>query len=149
LLIWWVLTDGAASSWWIGVPAVLLALLASIALIPPLPFVWLGLVRFVPFFLIHSLLGGIDVARRVFQPRLPISPDLVEYPLRLPPGLAQVIMVNTVSLLPGTLAAELGQDILKIHVLDSGSDFETELIAIEEHVARLFSAPFNIIDGDK
>lgn len=149
MLIWWVLTDGAASSWWIGVPAVLLALLASIALIPPLPFVWLGLVRFVPFFLIHSLLGGIDVARRVFQPRLPISPDLVEYPLRLPPGLAQVIMVNTVSLLPGTLAAELGQDILKIHVLDSGSDFETELIAIEEHVARLFSAPFNIIDGDK
>jgi len=37
-LIWWVLTDGTVSSWWIGVPAVLLAVSSSIALIPPRAF---------------------------------------------------------------------------------------------------------------
>ena len=33
-LIWWILTDGTASSWWIGVPAVVLALITSVALLP-------------------------------------------------------------------------------------------------------------------
>ena len=148
-LIWWVLTSGSISSWWIGAPAVLLALFASLLLLPPLPFSWFGFVRFVPFFLYHSLLGGVDVARRVFQPRLPIAPDLVEYPLQLPQGLAQVLMVYTVSLLPGTLSAELGERVLKVHVLDDGHDFKSELVAIERHVGWMFGRCLNMGDGDK
>jgi len=149
-LIWWVLTNGDASSWWIGAPAVVLSVMASIALIPPLPLVWSAWVRFVPFFFARSLMGGIDVAWRVFHPHLPIAPELIEYPLRLPPGLAQVIMVNTLSLLPGTLSAELGQSVLKIHVLDSGSDFKSEIVVIEQHVARMFGLCRNLDDvGDK
>lgn len=137
-LIWWVLTDGAASSWWIGVPAVLLAVAASAALLPATPFVWTELPRFVPFFLMRSLLGGADVAWRAFQPGLPIAPDLIEYPLRLPPGLPQVFMANMVSLLPGTLSAALDRSVLKVHVLDSQSSFLAELDALEQSVARMF-----------
>lgn len=39
-LICWFLTNGAAQSWWIGVPAVLLAMITSIALISPVTLVW-------------------------------------------------------------------------------------------------------------
>lgn len=137
LLIWLVLTGGVASSWWIGVPTVLLAVIVSTALVPPIPFVWFEVLKFVPFFLWHSLLGGADVARRVFQPKMPIAPDLIEYPLRLPQGLSQVIMSNTVSLLPGTLIAELDRNVLKVHLLNRSKDSLAELEAVEERIARM------------
>ncbi len=146
-LIWWALTDGDTSSWWIGAPAVVLSVMASMALIPPVPLVWSAWLRFAPFFFIRSLMGGVDVAWRALHPRLPIAPDLIEYPLNLPPGLAQVVMINMVSLLPGTLSAELDQRVLKVHVLDSRNDFKSELVAIEQHVARMFGLSGNVNGG--
>ncbi len=144
LLIWWVLTHGTPSSWWIGVPAVLLAVSVSAALIPPVPLVWFELFKFVPFFLLRSLLGGVDVAWRAFQPNLPIAPDLIEYPLRLTPGLPLVFMTNIVNLLPGTLTAEFDQSVLKVHVLDKRKDFMAELEAVEQNVARLFGISLQV-----
>ncbi len=108
------------------------------ALIPPQPLVWSAWARFIPFFFLRSLMGGVDVARRAFHPHLPIRPALIEYPLQLPPGLAQIVMANTVSILPGTLSTELGQNILTIHVLDSDKDFNTELATIEQYIERIF-----------
>lgn len=138
-LIWWILSDGAIASWLIGVPAVLLAVAASVALLPPVTVAWSGLLRFVPFFLRHSLLGGLDVARRAFLPDMPINPDLIAYPLRLPPGLPRVFMANTVSLLPGTLCAALDHNVLTVHVLDRQTGFLAELQAVEQRVARMFN----------
>lgn len=143
LLIWWVLTNGTASSLWFGVPAILLALISSIVLIPPLNLIWYECFRFIPFFLKNSLIGGIDVAWRAFHPRLPIAPDLIEYSLKLPAGLSQVFMANTVNLLPGTLSAALENNILKVHVLDSQKDFLCELEAVEQHVAQIFGLSLN------
>lgn len=147
LLIWWVLTDGATSSWWIGVPAVLLAVTTSAMLLPPAPLVWYEFLRFVPFFLMRSLLGGADVAWRAFHPGMPIAPDLIEYPLRLPPGLSRVFMANTVNLLPGTLSAALDRDVMKVHVLDRQKDFLAELEAVEHSVARMFSISLPVSEG--
>ena len=144
LLIWWVLTDGMSSSWWFGVPAILLALITSIALVPPINLVWYECVRFIPFFLKNSLVGGVDVAWRAFSARLPIAPELIDYPLRLPPGLSQIFMANTVNLLPGTLSAALENNTLKVHVLDKQKDFLGELEAVEQQVARMFGQPLNI-----
>jgi len=142
-LIWWVLSGAPAQSWWIGGPAVAIAVFVSIALIPPRVVVWHEFFRFVPYFLLRSLVGGIDVAWRVFHPRIPIAPDLVEYPLRLPAGLPRVIMINTVSLLPGTLVADEDQRVLKVHVLDGRSDFKTELVSLEQSLARMFAVPLS------
>ena len=146
-LLWWFLSDGAATSWWIGGPTVLLAVAASAALLPPAPFVWYEFLRFVPFFLMRSLLGGADVAWRAFHPNMPIAPDLIEYPLRLPPGLPRVFMANTVSLLPGTLSAALDQNILKVHMLDSRKGFLAELEAVEQSVARMFGTSLRHLGG--
>ncbi len=149
LFIWWVLTDGDTSSWSIGLPAVMLTIIVSIILIPPTHLVLIRVIWFVPFFLIYSFKGALDVAWRVFHPRLPISPDLIKYPLSLPPGLAQVLMINLVNLLPGTLTAQLEHNVLTIHVLDIGNDFKTELITIEQHVAKIFGSPQNFNTGVK
>ncbi len=130
-LIWLILTDGAASSSWIGVPAVLLTLIASIVLFPPASLVWYELLRFVPLLLVRSPVGGIDVAWHAFHPGMPTAPDVTTYPLRLPPGFLRILTVNTVSLLPGILSADLGTKCLNVHALDARKDIFSELLAVE------------------
>ena len=137
-LLWWILTEGATSSWLIGAPVVVLAVLASGVLLPGASWSLPGILRFIPFFLWHSLRGGVDVAGRALHPRLPISPGLLEHPWRLPAGLPRVLMANTVSLLPGTLSTELGEEFLQVHVLDQTGTFKSELTQIETRVARMF-----------
>ncbi len=147
LFIWWILTDGVSFSWWIGVPVVFLALVASTLLLAPQPFIWFELLKFIPFFLARSLVGGADVAWRAFHPSLPIAPDIIEYTTRLPQGMPQVFMANTISLLPGTLSANLERDVIKIHVLDISNDFIIELKMVEQKVARVFGVPVELFQG--
>ena len=147
-LLWWILTEGAMNSWLVGAPVVVFAVLASGALLPAVSWSLSGIVRFVPFFLWRSLYGGVDVARRALHPRLPISPGLLTIRWRLPPGLPRVFMANTVSLLPGTLSAELDEEHLRVHVLDQTGAFASELTVIEARVARLFGLNL-VADGSE
>jgi len=66
-LLWWMLTEGAADSWLVGAPVVVLAALASGVLLPGTSWSLPGLLRFIPFFLWHSLRGGVDVAGRALH----------------------------------------------------------------------------------
>ena len=136
--LWWLLTGGVWSSWVIGIPTVIVAASSSVAILPPINLAWIELLRFVPFFLWRSLLGGVDVARRALQPSMPIAPALVYYRLRLPAGFAQVLMLNIVTLLPGTLVADVRDNCATLHVLDANSDWQTGVEAIEERIAYLF-----------
>ncbi len=147
--IWWVLTDGDSSSWSIGLPAVILSLFVSILLFPPVHLVFNRVIWFVALFFIYSFKGASDVAWRVFHPRLPIRPGLIKYSLQLPPGLAQVLMINLLNLIPGTLTVKVEHNVLTIHVLDIRNDFKTELIILEQHVARIFGLPENFNTGVK
>lgn len=146
-LVWWILVEGATASWWIGVPAVLLAAAISVAIISPIKLVWFQLLRFVPFFLIRSLLGGADVAWRAFHPGMPIDPQEIKYRVALPPGLPFVFMANTVSLLPGTLSVELTSSFLRVHVLSSRKNILAELERLEEIVAALFGISMPLSGG--
>ena len=137
-LLWWILTQGAMNSWLVGAPVVVFAVLASGVLLPGVSWSLPGIARFVPFFLWRSLYGGVDVARRALHPRLPISPRLFDHRWRLPPGLPRVFMANTVSLLPGTLSAELYEEHLRVHVLDETRAISRELQVLEKKVARVF-----------
>lgn len=138
VLMWWVLTDGAMDSWPVGLPVVLIATLVSVMLMPPLSWSLRGMFLFIPYFLWHSLRGGVDVARRAFHPQLPISPGLLDYRFRLPPGMSRVFMANTVSLLPGTLSVELDEDTLRVHVLDETGAINEELNMLENRLADIF-----------
>jgi len=123
------------------------AVIVSVALVPPAGIVWREVTGFVPFFLWHSLKGGVDVARLAFHPRMPIAPELIEYPLRLPPGLSQAALINIISLLPGTLSAEIEGQVLKVHVLDSRGDLLAGLIALEQRVGRIWGSAAMISHG--
>ena len=137
-LVWWLISEGAAASWSISVPAVLLASWLSARLLPPQRLTPSGLLRFLGFFLLHSLLGAVDVAQRAFRPARPLNPGMIDYSLQLGPGLPRVFMLNVVSLLPGTLSADLEADCLRVHVLDADQDNPAQLAQLEARVAGLF-----------
>ena len=118
--LWWVLAGGRADSWGVGGVSIILALASSLVLLPPAKgrFSPLGLAAFVGFFLVQSVKGGIQVAAMALRPRLDLAPVLLEVPITLPPGPARVLLINTLSLLPGTLSVRIEGDRLRLHVLD-------------------------------
>ena len=138
-LVWWVLSAGAAESWLVGVPAVLGAALLSSCMLPPLRVSFRGAVRFTGFFLLASLRGGLDVARRALHWRLPLDPGFLEHRGRALPPVARVFVANTSSLLPGTLTADVDDRRLYVHALDTGSTARATLERAERHIADLFS----------
>lgn len=139
-VVWWIISDGVAGSWLIGVPAVLIAAHLSMALNPtPTQRVHLiSLVKFIPFFLYESIRGGIDVAHRACSSRLPMAPAFLIYPLRLPEGAAQTFFAGIVSLLPGTLSTRIKGRALQLHVLDDTAQIVKELEILELKVAGIF-----------
>ncbi len=138
-LLWWFITEASPGSWYLGIPVVILATWVSLLLAPKISVSVLEILRFIPFFLWHSFRGGIDVALRVLKPQLAIDPGVVKYRWHLPPGLAQTLMTNIVSLLPGTLSAKLDDTHLHLHVLDMSEDIFSELNIIEKRVASMLA----------
>lgn len=138
--LWWILTGGSLASWTVGAPAVAAAVCLSVWLPAAMPWRWslVGLLQFVPFFVWHTVIGSVDVARRAVQPAMPLVPRLHEHRLQLPPGPARVFMINTLSLLPGTLSTEISRDTLTVHVLDATQPVAFHVSQLEQVVADLF-----------
>ncbi len=138
--LWWTLTDGRTYAWGVGAASVALALLASLHLLPPAskPLSLLGCLAFAGFFLRHSIQGGLQVAAQALRPRLDIEPALLDLPLTLAPGAARVLLLCTLSLLPGTLSVRVLGDTLRLHALDRRLAVREEMRAAEAAVARIW-----------
>ncbi|WP_328986915.1 Na+/H+ antiporter subunit E [Thiorhodovibrio winogradskyi] len=94
---------------------------------------------FLGFFLATSVRGGVDVSRRILTWPLAISPGFLTYRTALRHPGARIFFLDLISLLPGTLSADLEvPNRLVIHVLDLGAENYRELAQLELQVARLF-----------
>jgi len=138
-LLWMFLAGGDAGSWMIGAPAVAAATLLSLRLWSgPAASLW-ALARFAPWFFRQSLDGAIDVAMRALHPAMPLYPGLVTFRLRLPSGASRVALANVISMLPGTLSADLKADRLTVHALDARQDLYAMLVELEPRIAGIFN----------
>jgi len=103
-----------------GAIATTLATATSLRLLEPqaghLRFV--ALLTLAPHFLRQSVLAGLDVARRAFDPRLPLAPGFVECTVEFPPGLTRNTFAAITSLLPGSVPCGETRDTLVYHCLD-------------------------------
>jgi len=143
--LWALLTEARGDSWIVGGPVVLAASLVARHLAPRDRWGWsvIGLLGFGPRFVRSSIVGGIDVAWRSMHPRLPIDPQMIAYPLRLPAGTARTFFMNVVNLLPGTLSADVAKDVLTVHVMDVNQPMQRELVTLEDAVAKMFAMRLN------
>lgn len=69
-------------------------------------------------FLRQSIRAGLDVARRVFDPRLPLSPGYATYPVGFPPGTSRAAFTGLTSLLPGSVPSGDDAGGVVYHCLD-------------------------------
>ena len=139
--VWLIVAGAEPSAWLLGVPAVIAAAWASTRLSPKaaVGFSLIGAVRFATFFLAESLLGGLDVSRRTLGRKLRVCPGFVDYECRLPAGRPLLLFANCVSLLPGTLTAEVHGRRLCLHLLDTQAPVEADLRRLEDRIAELFA----------
>ncbi|TVQ34111.1 MAG: hypothetical protein EA370_11105 [Wenzhouxiangella sp.] len=140
LLLIWVLLNGFYQLW-AGLFAAAIGAGIGTWLVSGQPHPWKPhrLLAFAGFFLWESLKGGIDVAWRALHPSLPVEPFFARHRMSLPPGQPRTLMVSTVSLLPGTLSADLDDTgtILEVHgLMPEAMDSVTRL---ESWVTWLFS----------
>lgn len=137
--LWWILAGGAASSWIVGTISVALALWTSLKINPPgsMRFSIPGALGFFSFFVLQSTKGGIQVALMALRPRLDLQPAQLDIALRLQPGPGQFVLASTLSLMPGTLAMNVENDRLQLHVLDESLPIESEVRATEAKIARM------------
>jgi multicomponent Na+:H+ antiporter subunit E len=140
-IFWWILSGPGLDGWWAGLIAVTMGMALHHVLggSGPRVFRLARLPAFAPWFLLQSIRGGIDVARRAFAPSLPLEPGFLRYPSRLPEGPARVFFVNCISLLPGTFSADLEDDVVRVHLLAELDRGPSRLAALETRVARLFN----------
>ncbi|MDO6822775.1 Na+/H+ antiporter subunit E [Marinobacter sp. 1_MG-2023] len=143
LLVWWAFTEGDVSGIGFGLVIAILVAAVSMRLYPrgtarirPVQ-LWL----FVLFFLGRSVVAGIDVARRVLSPSLPVDPGYFTVHLTLPEGSPRWLLANALSLMPGTLSVSLDGPRLELHCLDTQSSVEEDVRAAEQKVARVFGLP--------
>ena len=139
-VLWLVIAGSDPASWIIGAPVVLMATIYGerLAIPPRRGLSPVAVLAFLPYFLWQSLLGGLDVAKRVLRPRLDIAPGFLRYPVRLSDPDARVFFLDSISLLPGTLSADMRGGIIEVHALDASIDFAPELADLERRVATLF-----------
>ncbi len=137
MILWLILVEGDRYNVWFGMAIAAGAALVSLLFIPKITFHPLALIGFVPFFLHKSIIGGIDVAKRAFDPRMPIDPGFAEFPLSISSERGRVFIANTMSLLPGTVSVEVLERSLRLHLLDRTLPVHTTLQVLETHVASL------------
>lgn len=84
------------------------------------PDVFFQTVRSVPygFWLLKEIFfSNIDVIKRILDPALPISPQLLNIPLTQKHGLARVAYANSITLTPGTISIDVEGDYIEVHAL--------------------------------
>jgi multicomponent Na+:H+ antiporter subunit E len=132
--LWLVIAGSSARDLPTGLTTAAAATWASLILLPSVttrlrP---IAMVRLFLRFLSQSVLAGMDVARRAFDPRLPLRPGFVLVPIRLAPGPARDMFSTLESLLPGTLPVGSNENgALIVHCLDTGQPVLPQMAADE------------------
>ena len=138
LVLWLVLIGADPADLPAGALSAALATWVSLVLLPPGRAVRspAGMARLALRFLLQSVIGGVDVARRALDPRLPLRPGFVAYPVHFPPGMTRNVFTTLTSLLPGTVPTGEDNGQLVYHCLDVNQPVSSQLAAEEAALSR-------------
>jgi multicomponent Na+:H+ antiporter subunit E len=143
---WLILSGIKPADVLVGALSASVATWASLRLLPPGR--WRldagALATLVLSFLRQSVVAGIDVAWRAFDPRMPVQPGFLVYRSHLAPGPTRDAFCTIASLLPGTLPC--GHDEsggLVVHCLDVRQPVVDQLAADEALLAQALGARRN------
>ena len=104
----------------------------------PAHLVWPALLLYWPWLLKEIAKSGWDVTKRILDPKLPISPTLVEFRPTQQTDMGLVIHANSITLTPGTISVEVEPNRFLVHSLTqdgadglAGSEMDRRCSALE------------------
>lgn len=75
--------------------------------------------RYVSVFLKEMVGSNLSVLKYVYAGKVDIAPQVVSLPVKITGPRERLALTNTIALTPGTLAVDLVEDSVEIHVLDA------------------------------
>lgn len=95
------------------------------------------LVRYAPWLFKQVVRSNWDVVRRVWAPRIPIAPQVIEVPCGLQTGFGRATYANSITMTPGTVTIDTGQDTYLVHALHDEAAAGLEQGDMHARVARV------------
>ena len=110
---------------------------------PPSRFGWLAgtvvrLVVYFPLLLWEIAVANVHVVRLVLNPRMPISPSLVEFESPLRTEASNAVLANSITLTPGTVTVDMSAHRFIVHCISETSRQGIQDGALLKRVAHLF-----------
>ena len=92
---------------------------------------------YLPWLFWQIFKANLDVARRIINPRLPVSPRVIKVPASQKRDLGRVIYANSITLTPGTLTIDTTGDTITVHALTPEAAEGLQTGEMDRRVARL------------
>jgi multicomponent Na+:H+ antiporter subunit E len=97
----------------------------------------LEFVRYMGWLLWQVAVANIDVARRIWAPSMPIQPAWRKIDVKLKQPLSKTIYANSITLTPGTVTTDVGEDYFIVHALNASGIDDLQAGEMEARVKRL------------
>ena len=97
---------------------------------PSVLFYWFWLGR-------EIIRSNIDVARRILSPRMPISPNVFTVRAFQKTELGRVTYANSITLVPGTVAMDVDEDVITVHALTQAAADELKQGEMNRRVCNI------------
>ena len=148
----WVVLSGKIDGFHLGIGAITAVVVARLArnllrlppavgrsLDHPLQGVaWFRVATYAPWLAWQIALASVQIARVVFDPKLPIQPRIVRFKSGLPHTLARLTLAQSITLTPGTVTLDLEEDEFVIHALTHEAADEIDKGRMQDAVHPLF-----------
>jgi len=92
------------------------------------------------FFVFHSFKGALQVSKLALLPKHCLTPFIYELPLRTRFVFTGVMLANVYSLMPGTVAIDIKNDTITLHILDETLFDKPFLLDVQTRLIRAFEA---------
>lgn len=103
---------------------------------------------YVPWLAYQIVVSGLQVARIILSPSLPISTKVLRFKVDLPSAHAKMILGNSITLTPGTLTVDIEGDEFLVHALAPQSIGGITSDAMPRQVLRLFTSDTHQVVSD-
>lgn len=98
----------------------------------------LRFLAFLPWLIVQIVISNLRVARMVLRRRMPIAPAFIRTAPEVEGTRALAMLGASVTLTPGTLTLDVGEDELFVHALDTASAGDVREKVIARRLANVF-----------
>lgn len=99
---------------------------------------YLRFLLYLPWLFYKIIQSSLHLSKLILHPALPIDPQLISVESKLRHNAAIVLFGNSITLIPGTITAEVDRNNLIVHAMDKALSEDVESKEMESKIADIF-----------